>query len=89
MTYGLQMSSIPSVDSAVGGLDHVGSSTFEYFNHSTSCPLDGTCALLVLEELDSFFHFEGMQIFGSDGLCQTVLFVSLAVQPVFVRSDVY
>ena len=28
MTYGLQVSSVPSVDSAVGGLDHVGSSTF-------------------------------------------------------------
>ena len=28
VTYGLQVSSIPSVDSAVGGLDHVGSSTF-------------------------------------------------------------
>ena len=28
MTYGLQMSSVPSVDSAVGGLDHVGASTF-------------------------------------------------------------
>ena len=67
MTYGLQMSSIPSVDSAVGGLDHVGSSTFEYFNHSTSCPLDGACALLVLEELDLFLHLEGMQIFGLMG----------------------
>ena len=28
MTYWLQVSSVPSVDSAVGGLDHVGSSTF-------------------------------------------------------------
>ena len=28
MTYGLQVSSVPSVDSAVGGLDHVGSFTF-------------------------------------------------------------
>ena len=28
MTYGLQMSSIPSVDSAIGALDHVRSSTF-------------------------------------------------------------
>ena len=28
MTYGLQVSSVPSVDSAVGGLDHVGLSTF-------------------------------------------------------------
>ena len=28
LTYGLQVSSVPSVDSAVGGLDHVGSSTF-------------------------------------------------------------
>ena len=28
MTYGLQVSSVPSVDSAIGGLDHVGSSTF-------------------------------------------------------------
>ena len=67
VTYGLQMSSIPSVDSAVGALDRVGSSTFEYFNHSTCHPLDGACGLLVLEELDSFFHFEGTQIFGSVG----------------------
>ena len=28
MTYGLQVSSVPSVDSAIGGLDHVGLSTF-------------------------------------------------------------
>ena len=28
VTYGLQVSSVPSVDSAVGGLDHVGLSTF-------------------------------------------------------------
>ena len=28
MTYGLQVSSVSSVDSAVGALDHVGSSTF-------------------------------------------------------------
>ena len=28
MTYGLQVSSVPSVDSAIGGLDHVGSSAF-------------------------------------------------------------
>ena len=28
MKYGLQLSSVPSVDSAIGGLDHVGSSTF-------------------------------------------------------------
>ena len=67
MTYGLQMSSIPSVDSAIGALDHVGSSTFEYLNHSTCHPLDGACGLFVLEELDSFFHFEGTQIFGSVG----------------------
>ena len=67
MTYGLQMSSIPSVDSAVGALDHVGSSTFEYLNHSTCRPFDGACGLLVLKELDLFFHFEGMQIFGSVG----------------------
>ena len=67
VTYGLQMSSIPSVDSAVGALDHVRSSTFEYLNHSTSHPLDGACGLLVLEELDSFFHLQGMQISGSMG----------------------
>ena len=41
VTNGLQMSSIPSVDSAVGASDCVGSSTFEYLNHSTCCPLDG------------------------------------------------
>ena len=28
VTYGLQMSSVPSVDSAIGALDHVRSSTF-------------------------------------------------------------
>ena len=67
MTYGLQMSSIPSVDSTVGALDHVRSSTFGYLNHSTSRPLDGACGLLVLEELDLFFHFEGMQISGLMG----------------------
>ena len=67
LTYGLQMSLIPSVDSAIGGLDHVGSSTFEYLNHSSSHPLDGACGLLVLEELDLFLHLEGMQIFGSVG----------------------
>ena len=67
VTYGLQMSSIPSVDSAIGALDCVGLSTFEYLNHSTSHPLDGACGLLVLEELDLFFHLEGTQIFGSVG----------------------
>ena len=45
MTYGLQVSSVPSVDSAIGGLDHVGLSTFEYFSHCTSHPLDGACCL--------------------------------------------
>ena len=88
VTYGLQMSSIPSVDSVVGALDHVRSSTFEYLDHSTSRPLDGACGLVVLEELDLFFHFEGMQIFGSVGFVK-LFSVSLAVQPVFVRSDVY
>ena len=67
MTYGLQVSSVPSVDSAIGGLDHVGSSTFKCFSHCTSRPLDGASALFVVEELDLFFHFEGMQIFGSMG----------------------
>ena len=67
MAYGLQVSSIPSVDSAIGALDSVRSSTFEHLNHSTSHPLDGACGLLVLEELDLFFHFEGMQISGSMG----------------------
>ena len=67
MTYGLQVSSVPSVDSAVGGLDHVGSSTFEYFSHCASHPLDGACALLVVKELDLFLDLEGMQIFGSMG----------------------
>ena len=89
MTYGLQMSSIPSVDSAIGALDCVGSSTFKYLNHSTCHPLDGACGLLVLEELGLFFHFEGMQIFGSMGSVELFFFVSLAVQPVFVRSDTY
>ena len=60
MIYGLQMSSVPSVDSAVGGLDHVGSSTFQYFSHCASRPLDGACALFVGEELDLFLDSEGM-----------------------------
>ena len=60
MTNGLQMSSIPSVDPAIGASDCVGSSTFEYLNHSTCCPFGGACGLLVLEELDSFLHLQGM-----------------------------
>ena len=60
VTYGLQMSSVPSVDSAIGGLDHVGSSTFQYFSHCASHPLNGACALFVVEELDLFLDFEGM-----------------------------
>ena len=56
VTYGLQMSSVSSVDSAVGALDHVGSSTFQYFSHS--CPLNGACALFVVKELDLFLDFE-------------------------------
>ena len=59
VTNGLQMSSIPSVDSAVGASDRVGSSTFQYLNHSTCYPFDGACGLLVLEELDSFLHLQG------------------------------
>ena len=59
MTNGLQMSSIPSVDSAIGASDRVGLSTFEYLNHSTCCPFDGACGLLVLEELDLFLHLQG------------------------------
>ena len=58
VTYGLQMSSVPSVDSAVGGLDHVGSSTFQYFSHCAGYPLNGACALFVVEELDLFLDFE-------------------------------
>ena len=88
MTYGLQMSSIPSVDSAVGALDHVRSSTFEYLNHSTSHPLDGACGLLVLEELDLFFHLEGTQIFGSVGFVK-LFFLFLLQFNQSVRSDVY
>ena len=60
MTYGLQMSSVPSVDSAIGGLDHVGSFTLQYFSHCASHSLDGACALFVVEELDLFLDFEGM-----------------------------
>ena len=59
----LQVSSVPSVDSAIGGLDHVGVSTFECFSHGASCPL----ALFVVEELDLFPNLEGMQISGSMG----------------------
>ena len=58
ITYGLQMNSVPSVDSAIGALDHVGSSTFQYFSHCTSCPLNGACALFVVKELDLFLDFE-------------------------------
>ena len=60
MTYGLQMSSVPSVDSAIGGLDHVGSFTFQNFSHCASHPLDGACDLFVVKELDLFLDFEGM-----------------------------
>ena len=59
MTYGLQMSSVPSVDSAVGALDHVGLTTFEYFSHCASHPLNGACALFVVKELDFFLDLEG------------------------------
>ena len=58
MAYGLQMSSVPSVDSAIGALDHVGSSTFQYFSHCASCPLNRACALFVVKELDLFLDFE-------------------------------
>ena len=47
VTYGLQMSSVPSVDSAIGALDHVGLSTFQYFSHCTSCPLMGPVPCLL------------------------------------------
>ena len=67
MTYGLQVSSVPSVDSAVGGLNHVGVSTFECFSHGASHPLDGASALLVVEELDLLPNLEGAQISGSMG----------------------
>ena len=67
------MSSIPSVNSAIGALNGVRSSTFEYFSHSTCCPLDGACGLLVLEELDLFFHLQGMQISGSMGSVELFL----------------
>ena len=60
MTYGLQMSSVPSVDSAIVALDHEESSTFQYFSHCTSCPLDGACALFIVKELDLFLGFEDM-----------------------------
>ena len=60
MTYGLQMSSVPSVDSAVWALDHVGLSTFQYFSHCASCPLNGACALFVGKELDLFPDFENV-----------------------------
>ena len=53
-------SELCSVDSAVGGLDHVGLSTFQYFSHCTSCPLNGACALFVVKELDLFLDFEDM-----------------------------
>ena len=58
MTYRLQMSSVSSVDSAVGALDHVGSSTFQYFSHCTSCPLNRACGLFFVKELDLFLDFE-------------------------------
>ena len=73
MTYGLQMSSVPSVDSAIGALDHVGSSTSQYFSHCTSCPLNGACALFVVKELDLFLDLENAQIFGSVGFLSVFL----------------
>ena len=60
MTYGLQMGSISSVHSAVGGLDHVQTSTFQDFSHCTSYPLQGTCPLLIGEELYFLLHLENM-----------------------------
>ena len=78
MTQGLQMSSIPSVDSAIGALDHVRLSTFEYLSHCSGHPLDGACGWLVLEELDLFFQLQGTQIFGSVSPVQTVHSASLA-----------
>ena len=77
MTYELQVSSVPSVDSAVGGLDHVGASTFECFSYSASHPLDGASALLVVEELDLLPNLEGAQISGSTGSVELSLFVFL------------
>ena len=58
VTYGLQMSSVPSVDSAIGALGHVGLSTFQYFSHCASHPLNRACALFVVKELDLFLDFE-------------------------------
>ena len=67
MSYGLQMSSVPFVDSAIGGLDHVGLSTFECFSYGASHPLDGAGALSFVEELDLLPNLEGAQISGSVG----------------------
>ena len=78
MTQGLQMSSIPSVDSAIGALDHIRSSTFEYLSHCSGHPLDGAHGWLVLEELDLFFQLQGMQISGSVSLVE--LFFLLLLQ---------
>ena len=58
MIYGLQINSVSSVDSAIGALDYVGSSTFQYFSHCTSCPLNKACALFVVKEPDLFLDFE-------------------------------
>ena len=62
MTYGLQMGSISSVDSAIAirGLDHVRTSTFQDFSHCTSYPLQGTCPMLIWEELYFLLHLENV-----------------------------
>ena len=41
------MGSISPVDSAIGGLDHVWASTFQYFSHCTSYPLNGALSCLL------------------------------------------
>ena len=54
----LQISSVSSVDSAIGALNLVGSSTFQYFSYCSGCPLNGACALFVVKELDFFLDCE-------------------------------
>ena len=79
VTYGLQMSSILSVDFAIGDLDHVGTSTIQDFSHCASHPFQGACPLFIGEELDLLLNLEGAKIFGSVGFVEVffLLFLNL------------
>ena len=64
------MSSISPVDFAIGGLDHVRTSTIQYFSHCTSHPFQGACPLFVGEELYLLLNLEDTQILSSVGFVE-------------------